>query len=88
MPIGRSRKRQVAYFECPNCGADVRTDALACPECGSDAETGWSDETIYDGLDLPWDGAEDERPLRPGPSSTTRWVGIAVLIAVLIALIL
>lgn len=23
-----------------------------CPECGSDEETGWSDETIYDGLSL------------------------------------
>lgn len=40
-------------FACPNCGADVPAGAPACPECGSDARTGWSDETIYDGLDLP-----------------------------------
>lgn len=40
-------------FPCPNCGADVPSGAPACPECGSDAKTGWSDNTIYDGLDLP-----------------------------------
>ncbi len=27
--------------------------ALSCPECGSDEETGWSEDTMYDGLDLP-----------------------------------
>ncbi len=27
--------------------------ALSCPECGSDEKTGWSEDTIYDGLDLP-----------------------------------
>jgi len=26
---------------------------LACPECGSDENTGWSEETLYDGLNLP-----------------------------------
>ena len=40
---------------CPNCGAEVPRDAKACPECGSDEETGWSDETHADGLDLPED---------------------------------
>lgn len=38
---------------CPNCGADVPKGAKACPECGSDENTGWSDETHADGLDLP-----------------------------------
>jgi hypothetical protein len=38
---------------CPNCGADVPPNAKACPECGSDEQTGWSDETHTDGLDLP-----------------------------------
>ncbi len=27
--------------------------ALSCPECGSDEKTGWSEDTMYDGLDLP-----------------------------------
>ena len=51
----RRPKRASEFFSCPNCGADVPTDALACPECGSDAETGWSEDTLYDGVDLPDD---------------------------------
>ena len=38
---------------CPNCGADVPSNARACPECGSDEGTGWSDGAKTDGLDLP-----------------------------------
>ena len=38
---------------CPNCGAEVPRNARACPECGSDEQTGWSEETHVDGLDLP-----------------------------------
>lgn len=38
---------------CPNCGADVPSNAKSCPECGSDETTGWSDESHADGLDLP-----------------------------------
>ncbi|MFQ5686180.1 MAG: zinc-ribbon domain-containing protein [Candidatus Scalindua sp.] len=41
------------YFICPNCGAEVTVKALSCPECGSDEKTGWSEDTMYDGLDLP-----------------------------------
>ncbi len=26
---------------------------MSCPECGSDEKTGWSEDTMYDGLDLP-----------------------------------
>ncbi len=40
-------------FTCPNCGADVRVGSSSCPSCGSDDETGWSHDTLYDGLDLP-----------------------------------
>ena len=40
---------------CPNCGAEVPTKARACPACGSCPETGWSDESRADGLDLPDD---------------------------------
>ena len=38
---------------CPNCGADVPSNAKACPECGSDDQTGWSEEAHASGLDLP-----------------------------------
>ena len=41
------------YFICPNCGAKVPVKSLSCPECGSDEKTGWSEDTMYDGLDLP-----------------------------------
>ena len=41
------------YFVCPNCGAEVSLKALSCPECGSDEKTGWSEDTRYDGLNLP-----------------------------------
>jgi hypothetical protein len=41
------------YFICPNCGAEVSIKALACPECGADEDTGWSEDTMYDGIDLP-----------------------------------
>ncbi len=41
------------YFICPNCGSEVPIKALSCPECGSDEKTGWSEDTMYDGLDLP-----------------------------------
>lgn len=46
------------YFICPNCGAEVPDHAAACPECGSDEETGWSEDTAYDGLYL--DDEDDE----------------------------
>jgi hypothetical protein len=41
------------YFNCPNCGAEVPIKALSCPVCGSDEKTGWSEDTMYDGLDIP-----------------------------------
>lgn len=53
------------YFVCPNCEAEVPSKALACPECGSDEKTGWSEETMYDGLDLP----EVETATKPSPIS-------------------
>lgn len=40
---------------CPNCGAEVPSNALACPECGADHRTGWSDYAEEQRLDLPDD---------------------------------
>ncbi len=40
------------YFNCPNCGAEVPIKAKSCSDCGSDENTGWSEDTMYDGLDL------------------------------------
>jgi hypothetical protein len=72
-----------APFNCPNCGAEVPGDALSCPECGSDEETGWSEDTMYDGVDLP-DTDRDEEP-RESRGMTWVWiVGLALLVFVLL----
>ena len=49
------------YFCCPNCGAEVPIKDKSCPDCGSDENTGWSEETIYDGLDLNEYDESDEK---------------------------
>ncbi len=50
------------YFACPNCGSEVPIKALACSECGSDEKTGWSEDTMYDGMDLPAFETLDKEP--------------------------
>lgn len=71
-----------APFECPNCGAQVPGDALSCPECGSDDDTGWSEDTIYDGVDFP-DPYGDEDPQESGG-----WTWIIIAGVLVIALVL
>ncbi len=47
---------------CANCSADIPRNARACPECGADERTGWREENVYDGLELPdsaWDDDDD-----------------------------
>jgi len=63
------------YFICPHCEAQVPLGAAACPECGSDEKTGWSENTVYDGLDL----YDDEDDLHTGTSITSRrWAKYAM----------
>jgi hypothetical protein len=47
--------KERAFFECPNCGADVAVGAKVCRECGSDDSTGWqsSEEIDYQSIDIP-----------------------------------
>ncbi|MBC7784954.1 MAG: zinc-ribbon domain-containing protein [Burkholderiales bacterium] len=76
-------KRRDESFLCPSCGADVPAGAPACPECGSDDETGWSDQTMYDGLDLPNEDADDDPDTDPAPTPLGRfWTGVAVVVLV------
>ena len=42
--------------DCPACGAPVPSHARACPECGADERSGWRDDDVGSGLDLPDDG--------------------------------
>ncbi len=80
-------------FICPNCGADVPAKALACPECGADENTGWSDNTIYDGTGIedPDEFNYEDWKRREldghGPRRTGKqwfWWAVAVLIVALL----
>ena len=48
------------WFVCPNCGADVRGDALACRECGSDENTGWAPDADKWEAGIPAGYGEDD----------------------------
>ena len=37
---------------CPYCGEMIKRKSKACPHCGSDEQTGWSDDTYLDGIDI------------------------------------
>ena len=73
------------YFICPNCGAEVPSKALSCPECGSDEQTGWSEDTLYDGLDLP-DWNEPTDPGAPSLFQSRNFMLVVAIIAILIFL--
>lgn len=45
---------------CANCGAGIPPKARACPACGADERTGWREQSIYDGLDLPDENSSQE----------------------------
>jgi len=72
---------------CANCGADIPRHARACPECGADERTGWAEQSLYDGLDLPGDDETDssENGCASRPRRTFGWlwwtVGVLLVIA-------
>ncbi|MCU0609175.1 MAG: zinc ribbon domain-containing protein [Chitinispirillaceae bacterium] len=76
---------------CPHCGEDIRKDASACPHCGSDDQTGWSEKTYLDGIELPDDIDYEELrenefdELKPASGKSFR---IAVVAAVVLAVFL
>ncbi|MFI4860026.1 MAG: zinc-ribbon domain-containing protein [Phycisphaerales bacterium JB063] len=74
-------------FDCPNCGEPVPGGALACPSCGADDETGWSEDTMYDGLDLP-DEAFGDGPAKPTRQTAGYYRWVVVVMAALILLLL
>ncbi len=78
---------------CAVCGADIPPNARACPDCGADERTGWREDSIYDGLDLPDDAWNDEsshtdrpQPAR-NPETGLAWYWTAVALALVIAAI-
>lgn len=68
--------------ECPNCGEYVEAGSASCDACGSCQETGWSEESYYDGLDLPVE--QDEREL---PKKENKLWGSVVTIALVAAVL-
>jgi len=83
--MARRRRKVRRTFACPNCGADVPVGAAVCRECGSDHTTGWSEDTLYDGLDLPDPGYGPEEPAPR--RSRFPWRAIAIGMVVLFVLI-
>jgi predicted nucleic acid-binding Zn ribbon protein len=74
---------------CANCGAEIPPNARACPECGADERTGWAEQDLYDGLDLPEDEDEQAKTnLSRQRRETSRWFWwfIAIVLALLFAL--
>jgi hypothetical protein len=80
------------YVPCPACGATIKRSAKACPECGADDETGWSDRTYLDGIDLPDDDEYEEALEREFGSAAPRnrpldwraYVAIGLLVVFLV----
>ena len=46
--------------ECAQCGADIPPRAHACPGCGADERTGWREQSVYDGLNLPDEDTDND----------------------------
>jgi len=75
-------------FTCPACGEEVPAKARACPHCGSDDETGWSDKTYLDGVDL-YNEDDYQDSLRrefggPAPKRSKTALIIAIIAAVVV----
>ena len=83
---------------CPNCGAEVPSNARACPECGADEKTGWSEDAHAQRLELPDDsfsydefvkeefGERKNSRLRPAGVSWSWWIVAIVVVLALLAL--
>jgi uncharacterized membrane protein YvbJ len=79
-------------FVCPNCGGEVRKGSAACPHCGSDDQTGWSDGTYLDGIDINNDVDYDEILEQEFPSSRTKkktvsWVIIVAAVLLVLSVL-
>lgn len=82
--------RRRGSFACPVCGELVPAGAAACRECGSDETTGWSEDTLYDGLDLPDPGYGEEaspRGARGQRDIATREIGALLVVVFLLILL-
>ena len=77
---------------CANCGAPIPRNARACPACGADERTGWAEQSIYDGLDLPEDDTEREQStLSRQHRQSGQWlwwfVGVFLILMLILAIL-
>ena len=75
---------------CAQCGAAIPPRARACPGCGADERTGWREQSVYDGLNLPDDETDDDTrsaPRSSRPRDRLAWYWVLTIIAVLLLLI-
>ena len=69
---------------CPHCGEEIKSNAHSCPHCGSDDETGWSEGTYLDGIDIPdEDSYEEIRRNEFGDRERLRTVSHRLIIIIL-----
>ncbi len=76
--------------ECAQCGADIPPRARACPGCGADERTGWREQSVYDGLNLPDEDTDDDTrsaPRNSRPRDRLPWYWVLTIVAVLLLLI-
>jgi len=88
-------KSNEEMIPCPHCGEAIKKNARACPHCGSDENTGWSEHTYLDGVDLgddfDYDSFHDEEfgdNKKVHPKMNVQFiVGAVLLLAFLIVLL-
>lgn len=78
--------RESAPEACANCGASIPRGAKSCPECGADEATGWREQSIYDGLDLP--DEESDPAAKPAQAGLMLGLKITGIILVILAAML
>lgn len=81
--------KRTAPEYCANCGAAIPPAAHACPECGADERTGWAEQSIYDGLDLPEDADSrniDNRYRQKRENNRRIWLYAAIVLILVLAL--
>jgi hypothetical protein len=78
--------------ECANCGAAIPRNTKACPECGADERTGWREQSVYDGLDLPAEAFERDDDKTASRRATRvngvpwYWWCVGIVLVVLLAI--